>query len=125
MKRISLCLLVTTVLLFISIAGLFNIKKVTENLSVMIDEIISDISAENFESAINKTKIAKDYWEENTVFSFIYINQNKLLNVSSSFAKISGLIKENSDEVISECLSLKTHISLIYHTELPILENIF
>ena len=75
--------------------------------------------------ALEKAEFAKSYWEENNVFTFIYVNQEKLIQIDSSFAKILGLAKENSDEAISECLSLKTYISLIYHTELPILENIF
>ena len=125
MKRICLCFILLGILVGISIGGIFHLKSCTETLSVCLDDIIDDMRSGDSNSALEKAEFAKSYWEENNVFTFIYVNQEKLIQIDSSFAKILGLAKENSDEAISECLSLKTYISLIYHTELPILENIF
>lgn len=125
MKRITLCFVLLSVLLGISVAGIFHLKSCTETLSVTLDEIIENSRSGNADLALKKAEFAKDYWEKNNVYTFIYINQEKLYEIDSSFAKILGLCKENSDEAISECLSLKTYISLLYHTQLPILENIF
>lgn len=125
MKRITLCFILLFALLGISLAGIFHLKGCTETLSVALDEIIDDMKSGNAELAYQKTEEAKDFWEENNVYTFVYINQEKLFEIDSCFAKILGQAKENSDEAISECLSLKTYISLLYHTQLPILENIF
>ena len=124
MKRMTVCVIILLFLISISVAGILHIKHCTQYISAEIDNILDDMRNGNNEDALKKAEAAKKYWEDNTVFSFIYLSQNKLIEVNSSFSKIIGLAKENSDEVIAECLSLKTYIHLLYKTELPSIENI-
>ena len=124
MKRIIVCIGILSIFIIASIFALLHIKNCTETISVQLDNIIFAINNNDSTLALNTAKEAKDYWDKNCVYTFFYLHQNDIIEINSSLARIIGLIEADCEEIVSECKTLKTYISLIYITQLPTLENI-
>lgn len=124
MKRIILCISILSIMLGFALFGLLKIKSCTETISVQLDNIIVSLNNNDSQGALQIAKSAKQSWENNSFYTFIFLNQNEVMEVNSALAQIIGMIERDCDEINAECLWLKSYIALVYNTQLPFLENI-
>ena len=124
MKRIILCISILSIMLGFALFGLLKIKSCTETISVQLDNIIVSLNNNDSQGALQIAKSAKQSWENNSFFTFIFLNESEIMEVDSTLAQIIGMIERDCDEINAQCRWLKSYISLVYNTQLPFLENI-
>ncbi len=119
MKRVYICIGIFVLIIGISVYSLYVIKKSNDELYYRIDEIISLHQIGDREVTAQKVEGLEEFWKGYYVKISFVATSSTLDDISYSVAKLAPLLKEDSDEFVSECQSIKYWAYLVYSNQLP------
>lgn len=123
MKRVYVCIAIILAMIAASTISLIMLKKSNDILFEQIDSIIIDHSSGKDVS--KQVDELEKYWRSYYIkFSFI-AQSSTLDDISYSVAKLEPLLKDDSDEFISECRSIRYWAYLVYDSQFPTLHSVF
>lgn len=125
MKRLILCVTILIVIISGSVSSLFLIKSKNQKLINTLDSITECAEDEKTDQALEKIKEFSRSWKDYYICVSFLVESSRLEDISESCAKLEALLLKNSEELYSECETIKYGIKLIYNNEFPYLHSIF
>lgn len=125
MKRLILCITILTVIISGSVSSLFLLKNKNQKLINTLDSITEYAEDEKTDQALEKIKEFSRSWKDYYICVSFLVESSRLEDISESCAKLEALLLKNSEELYSECETIKYGITLIYNNEFPYLHSIF
>lgn len=125
MKRIILCIAIIVIIISGSILSLFLIKSNNQRLIETLDEVTEYAEDNKTDQALEKIEEFSRSWEKYYICVSFLVESSCLEDVSASCAKLKALLLKDSEELYSECETIKYGITLIYNNEFPYLHSIF
>ncbi len=125
MKRLILCITILIVIISGSVSSLFLIKNKNQKLINTLDSITEYAEDEKTDQALEKIKEFSRSWKDYYICVSFLVESSRLEDISASCAKLEALLLKNSEELYSECETIKYGIKLIYNNEFPYLHSIF
>lgn len=125
MKRLILCITILTVIISGSVCSLFLLKNKNQKLINTLDSITEYAEDEKTDQALEKIKEFSRSWKDYYICVSFLVESSRLEDISESCAKLEALLLKNSEELYSECETIKYGITLIYNNEFPYLHSIF
>lgn len=125
MKRLILCITILIVIISGSVSSLFLIKSKNQKLINTLDSITECAEDEKTDQALEKIKEFSRSWKDYYICVSFLVESSRLEDISESCAKLEALLLKNSEELYSECETIKYGIKLIYNNEFPYLHSIF
>ena len=90
-----------------------------------LDSITEYAEDEKTDQALEKIKEFSRSWKDYYICVSFLVESSRLEDISASCAKLEALLLKNSEELYSECETIKYGIKLIYNNEFPYLHSIF
>lgn len=125
MKRLVLCITILVVIISGSILSLVLIKNKNQHLINTLNMITEYAEDEKTDQALEKIKEFSRSWKDYYICVSFLVESSRLEDISASCAKLEALLMKNSEELYSECETIKYGITLIYNNEFPYLHSIF
>lgn len=125
MKRLILCITILIVIISGSILSLILIKNKNQHLINTLNMITEYAEDEKTDQALEKIKEFSRSWKDYYICVSFLVESSRLEDISASCAKLEALLMKNSEELYSECETIKYGITLIYNNEFPYLHSIF
>ncbi len=125
MKRIILCITILLVIIGGSVVSLLLIKNKNEKLIEALDLITTYAEDKKNDQALQEIKEFSRSWKDYYICVSFIVESSRLEDISASCAKLEALLLKDSEELYSECESIKYGITLIYNNEFPYLHSIF
>ena len=125
MKRLILCVTILIVIISGSVSSLFLLKSKNQKLINTLDSITECAEDEKTDQALEKIKEFSRSWKDYYICVSFLVESSRLEDISESCAKLEALLLKNSEELYSECETIKYGIKLIYNNEFPYLHSIF
>ncbi|WP_124098060.1 DUF4363 family protein [Ruminococcus sp. Marseille-P6503] len=124
MKRVYICMGIFALIIGISVYSLCILKKSNEELYSRIDEIIELHEGGDTDKTAEKVAQLEQFWKGYYVRISFIARSSTLDDISYSVAKLAPLLKEDSDEFVSECKSVRYWAYLVYSNQLPRLYSV-
>lgn len=125
MKRIILCAAILVVIVIGSTLSLFLIKDKNQQLINTLDYVTEYAEDKKTDQALEKIEEFSRLWKKYYICVSFLVESSCLEDVSASCAKLKALLLKDSEELYSECETIKYGITLIYNNEFPYLHSIF
>lgn len=125
MKRLILCTTILGIIISGSILSLMLIKNKNQELITTLDTITEYAEDKKTDQALEKIKEFSQSWKSYYICVSFIVESSRLEDISASCAKLEALLQKNSEELYSECETIKYGITLIYNNEFPYLHSIF
>lgn len=125
MKRLILCTTILVIIISGSILSLLLIKNKNQELITTLDTITEYAEDKKTDQALEKIKEFSQSWKSYYICVSFIVESSRLEDISASCAKLEALLQKNSEELYSECETIKYGITLIYNNEFPYLHSIF
>lgn len=125
MKRLILCITILFIIISGSVTSLFLIKTKNEHLIETLNSITEYAEDKKTDQALEKIEEFSRSWKKYYICVSFLVESSCLEDVSSSCAKLKALLLKDSEELYSECETIKYGITLIYNNEFPYLHSIF
>lgn len=124
MKRVYICIGIFLSMIAVSILSLNILKKSNSQLFDLIDEI-STLYQSDSDMTEQKVRELEDFWEK-YYLRISFVAQSSTLNdISYAMAKLPSLLEDDSDEFMSELLSIRHWAYLVYISQFPYLHSVF
>lgn len=124
MKRVYICIGIFLSIIAISAASLNILKKSNNELFYRIDEI-SSIYQTNPGLAAAKVEELEEFWEKYYLRISFVAHSSTLNDISTTMSKLPSLLENDSEEFMSELLSIKHWAQLVYINQFPYLHSVF
>ena len=125
MKRIILCISIVSCFILLSIFCLIHLKSCTEKISIQLENINYCLETDDTQGALAIARTLESDWVKSSKLALFYLEEEKVITISSSISRIISLINRENDEVYAECADLQEYVELIYETQIPYFRNIF
>ncbi|MBP1565737.1 MAG: DUF4363 family protein [Oscillospiraceae bacterium] len=125
MSRVYISFAIIISIIIISISSLSMMKHEYERFDILITEIETHIGKDEFSEAIEKSELLSSQWISSAKKLSFFVNNTTLDEITDSSAKITPLIRSDSDEIIAETEFLKKRLKRIYSRDMPYVYNIF
>lgn len=125
MKRLILCITILVVIVSGSVLSLLLINNKNQHLISTLNMITEYAEDEKTDRALEKIKEFSRSWKDYYICVSFLVESSRLEDISASCAKLEALLMKNSEELYSECETIKYGITLIYNNEFPYLHSIF
>ena len=125
MKRLILCVTILVIIITGSVLSLFLINNKNQQLIKTIDAITEFAEDRKTDQALEKIDEFSRLWKKYYICVSFLVESSCLEDVSASCAKLKALLLKDSEELYSECETIKYGITLIYNNEFPYLHSIF
>lgn len=125
MKRLILCITILVVIVSGSVLSLLLINNKNQHLISTLNMITEYAEDEKTDQALEKIKEFSRSWKDYYICVSFLVESSRLEDISASCAKLEALLMKNSEELYSECETIKYGITLIYNNEFPYLHSIF
>lgn len=125
MKRLILCATILIIIISGSVLSLLLIKNKNQELITTLDTITEYAENKKTDQALEKIKEFSQSWKNYYICVSFIVESSRLEDISASCAKLEALLLKNSEELYSECETIKYGITLIYNNEFPYLHSIF
>ncbi len=125
MKRLILCIAILAVIITGSVLSLLLINNKNQQLIETLDAITVYAEDRKTDQALEKIEEFSRLWKKYYVCVSFLVESSCLEDISSSCAKLKALLLKDSEELYSECETIKYGINLIYNNEFPYLHSIF
>ncbi|MGN0594966.1 MAG: DUF4363 family protein [Hominimerdicola sp.] len=123
MKRLNLCISILVVIIILSICSLLILKKSNEKLCELVDK-----TSEAYENNLDAEEYLdelQDYWKKYYT-RISYVADSDLLNdISRSVSRLPVLLKQNSDDFLTELAAVRNCAALIFNSQFPYIYAIF
>ncbi len=124
MKRVLLCGAITAIIIITSVIMLISLNNHNNALCSKVDECVEAYENKKSELALQKVEELTHLWEDYYTDMAFVVQSDKIHGICVSISKLKPLLKEQSNEFISECESIKLSLELIYDSHYPYLRNV-
>ncbi len=125
MKRLILCVTILVIIITGSVLSLFLINNKNQQLIKTIDSITEFAEDRKTDQALEKIDEFSRSWKKYYICVSFLVESSCLEDISASCSKLKALLLKDSEELYSECETIKYGITLIYNNEFPYLHSIF
>lgn len=124
MKRIITCAAITAVIIGFSVFSLMMLRSSNEELYRRVDRCLESYFSDSSDTA-ERVEELEDYWGEYYAKVSFLTRSSTLDDISYSVAKLEPLLKEDSDEFVSELNSIRFWAYLVYESQIPHWRSVF
>lgn len=125
MKRLILCATILVIIITGSVLSLFLINKKNQQLIKTLDAVTEYAEDRKTDQALEKIDEFSRSWKKYYICVSFLVESSCLEDISASCSKLKALLLKDSEELYSECETIKYGITLIYNNEFPYLHSIF
>ena len=127
MYRLWSSVAVLAALLFATLFNTVYLRNFTESLVSTLQQAQENVSVEDRDTAIQKTREAMKLWNSHEGYLHITLNHGEIDDVLLSFHEVEQLLisRETGGEYYSANAQLITRIQLLYEMEAFTLKNLF
>lgn len=110
--------------LTIALTSLFHLDRTTSEISNELVQIKNLHSAGKTEESVKLAEDTFNKWEKKSNLIHIYIDDNQIIPITSSLAKVKLLLATDTPEVYAECDSIIEMLKAMKDMQIPRLHNI-
>ncbi len=125
MKRIVICLFITAVLIIMGAASLCYTDSVTREAADTIDSVAASFEQGDFAQAKSLTMRLSQNWENFIENHPFLIDEEHIMEITVSIARIKSLAEEESEDLPEECAVTRELVQLYREKNSVNLKNIF
>lgn len=124
MKRLIVCVSIIAVALTTALTCLFHLNKTTDDITSQLTQIKDLHFTGRIEESVQLAEETFDKWEKSSKIIHIYIDDNQIIPITSSLAKIKLLLATDTPEVYAECDSIIEMLKAMKDMQVPHFHNI-
>lgn len=124
MKRLVICSCIIVASLTIALTFLFHLNRTTSEISNELVQIKDLHSAGKTEESVKLAEKTFKKWEDRSKLIHIYIDDNQIIPITSSLAKVKLLLATDTPEVYAECDSIIEMLEAMKDMQIPRFHNI-
>ncbi len=125
MTRVKISICIISLLIALSIFFGFHISSRCQELLELTDSIKSSVSSGNTDAALEYAEELRSTWQSFRRTAGVMVKSDKLIEISRISARITPMIKADSDELDAELDELSDLISFLRTSETPDITSIF
>lgn len=124
MKRLIICSCIIVAALTIALSSLLHLNRTTNEIVSQLTQIKNLHSVGRIEESVKLAEETFNKWEKKSKVVHIYIDDNQIIPITSSLAKVKLLLATDTPEVYAECDSIIEMLIAMKDMQIPHLHNI-
>ena len=124
MRRIVICIILSLTILAAGIAGVIYTTGFSDKLLADVEAVADRFEQGDTEGAKQAYSRVRESWDGFRDFHVLVSDQEHALEITMCIARMGSLLRQEDDELLTECATAAKLIEVYRHEQLPNITNI-
>ena len=124
MRRIVICIVLSLTILAAGIAGVIYTTGFSDKLLADVETVADRFEQGDTEGAKQAYSRVRESWDGFRDFHVLVSDQEHALEITMCIARMGSLLRQEDDELLTECATAAKLIEVYRHEQLPNITNI-